>query len=312
MAKKSTARFMAVTAFALACVSVLAQPAAGAPSFKIEQQTFTAAGGRSTSSSFQLWSCLRPESLAGGFSSSTSFQLYSGCGGAIPGNLAHDDDDGDGVASGTEDGAPNGGDGNGDGIADETQGWVASLPSGTNRGYVTVEACTNPSCTTKCQLLDVKALREQDLPYQSPIYEFPFGLLQFTTHCSPVYIQVLYHGSAGFGASPPQYVKFGPNPPGPNPDVYYPLPGVTFDTISVGSEPAVARARFVLTDHQLGDDDHAASANGIIIDAGGPAFLKPSAVPALTPAGLGLAVGLLLLVALFTLRRVSPGRRSPR
>ena len=311
MAKNRTARFIAVTAFALVGATVLAQAAAAA--LKVDEQTFTAAGGRSTSSSFQLWSCLRPESLAGGFSSSPSFQLYSGCTGAMPGFLASDDEDGDGVPSGTENGAPNGGDGNGDGIADETQGWVASLNSATHHGYVTVEACADALCTTTCQLQDVQTLREQDLPFQDPNYEFPFGLVQFTTHCSPVYVQVLFHGSAG-NTSNLHYIKFGPNPPGPNADVYYELPGVTFDTISVGSEPAVMRARFVLMDHQLGDDDHAPGPNGLIIDPGGPALLKPNIniAPVLTPVGLGLAVGLLLLVAVFTFRRPSPGPRAPR
>jgi hypothetical protein len=308
MAKNSTGGLIAVTAFVLACASVLARPAA-ADNFKIEQQTFTAAGGHSSSSSFQLWSCLRPEALAGGLSSSSSFILYSGCTGAIPGYGAFDDDDGDSVPSGVEDAAPNGGDGNGDGIADEEQGWVASLDSGTHRGYVTVQACADAGCTTTCQLQDVEALREEDLPSQSPNLAFPFGLLQFTVDCSPAYMQVLFHGVTGL--SPLHYIKFGPNPPGPNTDVYYELPGVTFDSISVGSEPAVIRARFVLNDGQLGDDDHVAGTNGSITDPGGPGYYQASPVPLLSAMGLCLAVGMLLLVAAFALRR-RPLLRPPR
>ncbi|MFN8625071.1 MAG: choice-of-anchor U domain-containing protein [Candidatus Binatia bacterium] len=306
MATNNTARFLAVTALVLAGTVALVRPSA-AVSFKIDQQTFTAAGGRSTSGSFQLWSCLRPESLAGGFSSSPSFQLYSGC----PGAFASNADDGDGVPTGTEDGAPNGGDGNGDGIADEIQGWVASLPSATLHGYLTLEACTDASCATTCQLENVQALREQDLPYQDPNYDFPYGLVRFTTHCSPVYVQVLFHSPAG-NSSNLHYIKFGPQPPGPNPDMYYEFPGVTFDTISVGSEPAVLRARFVLRDYQLGDDDHAPGPNGVIVDPGGPAFIKPTMAPVLAPVGLGLAVGLLLLVAVCALRRPSPRSRTAR
>lgn len=293
MGERTTARCVVATALVLACLCVPVYPPAAA-AFQLDQQTITAAGGRSSSASFQLSSCLRPEALAGGQSTSTSFVLYAGCGATFPA------DDGDGVPSSVEDGAPNNGDGNGDGIADELQGWVASLPSATNHGYLTVEACADSTCSTTCQLQNVETLSPGQLPAST--YTFPYGLVQFTVHCSPAYIHILYHGTTGFSPQT-QYIKFGADPAGTAANVLYQLPGVVFGSESVGTEGTVASASFVLYDGQLGDDDHVPGTNGVIIDAGGPAFSRSSPVPILTSTGLTLAITALLLVGLVSLRR---------
>ncbi|RLI81167.1 MAG: hypothetical protein DRP01_11200, partial [Archaeoglobales archaeon] len=56
-----------------------------------------------------------------------------------PTHTAPMDSDGDGVLDGVEDNVPNGGDGNYDGVKDSMQDNVASIPSATEMGYITIE-----------------------------------------------------------------------------------------------------------------------------------------------------------------------------
>jgi hypothetical protein len=90
------------------------------------------------------------------------------------------------------------------------------------------------------------------------------------------------------------------------------LPGVVFGTEAVGGDPAVASARFVLTDGAVGD---ATPVDGLIVDPGGPALeIAPAAAPLLGRAGLGVALVVLVMTAFLTMRRrrLAPGRGDRR
>lgn len=89
------------------------------------------------------------------------------------GDACDPDADADGVANLVEDAAPGRGDGNGDGIPDRLQGNVASLRSGTDRRFITVEA---PAGT---QLFDVRALGD----LADPGWSHPFGVVSFRLSC---------------------------------------------------------------------------------------------------------------------------------
>ncbi|MDX2165996.1 MAG: choice-of-anchor U domain-containing protein [Deltaproteobacteria bacterium] len=272
-------------------------------SFRIQYEDLNAAGGSASSASFALTDCLGPEPEAPGKSASSSFLLYAGCAAAIPGALPADDADGDGVDNGVENGAPNNGDGNDDGIPDMTQGNVTSLPGAGRHAYITLEACADGACTTPCQAREVVALAESELPEQSPL-TFPVGLLGFIIDCSSANIHILYYALDQF-APETVYEKYGPNPPGSLTSEFYELPGVTFGSEAVGSDPNVASASFTLTDGGIGD---ATTVDGMIVDPGGPALLIPQASPALSPAALALALIALLGIALLAMRR---GRFGP-
>jgi len=302
-------RFVRATVLLVAAIAVGAGSAqAGtSASFRLEYEIIDNAGGRSTSASFILTDCLGTEPEAPGRSASASFVLYAACAAAIPAGLAADDDDGDGVDNGVEAAAPNGGDGNDDGIPDQTQGNVASLPRAGGTGYLTLEACVDGACATPCQARQVTAVAEDDLPQQSELV-FPFGLLGFILDCSSANIHILYHPIDQFAAGF-VYEKFGPNPPGSSPSHYYTLPGVTFGSEPVGSDPAVASASFVLTDGGIGD---ATPVDGMIVDPGGPALQPPRGVPALGAGALVLAVVVLAVTAwLAQRRRRSAGAIDP-
>lgn len=269
-------------------------------SYRLEAQALTSGGGVASSASFLVRDCIGPESEAPGRSSSASFILVAGCPAALPAGLPADDDDGDGVPNGVEDAAPNGGDANGDGIPDSVQGHVASIPGadGTD-GYQTLQACADPACDEPCQLRDVYAIAESALPLQQPQLYFPFGLIGFTADCPSVEILVLYHRADTVPAGA-VYEKFGPTPPTFGLSSYYELPGVTFGSEAVGSDPAVASARFSLVDGALGDGT---PVDGLIVDPGGPALSPLRAAPALGSAGLAAALAALCALGGAALRR---------
>jgi hypothetical protein len=277
--------------------------AASSASFRLQYDDLNTAGGRSSSASFALTDCVGSQPEAPGKSSSTSFVLYAGCAAAIPGALPADDEDGDGVDNGVESNAPNNGDGNDDGIPDMTQGNVTSLPGAGRPAYITLEACVDGACMTPCQARQVTAVSESELPDQSPL-TFPLGLLGFILDCSSANVHILYHAYDQFSPET-VYEKYGPNPPGSMTSRYYELPGVTFGSEAVGSDPQVATASFTLTDGGVGD---ATVVDGMIIDPGGPALLIPQASPALSPMSLALALFALALIALLAMRR---GRVGP-
>ncbi len=189
------------------------------------------------------------------------------------------DGDGDGVPDAIENAGPNGGDGNGDAIPDATQPDVTTLPRAGGGGYLTV--------VSTCELRSVAAVSPTTLPPSGEV--FPFGLVGFRLPCSAADMTVLYHGAAswdpGIG-----YWKYGPRTPGDvGTTAWYQLPGVTFDTTTVGAA-TVARARFALADGTLGDDT---AVDGEIVDQGGPGG-SPTPVPTLSQWVLGLLALLLL------------------
>ncbi|MGH7788808.1 MAG: hypothetical protein ACRERC_18195 [Candidatus Binatia bacterium] len=294
---------MLLVGFVLACASPSrAQPVASSASFRLVNPALNGASGKSTSVSFSLHGCLGTLPEVSGKSTSASFKVYAGCVAALPAGLPADDDDGDGVGNATEQGAPNGGDGNDDGVPDFLQGNVTSLPSPSG-SYETVEACANAACSSTCQLRRVRALAEADLPQQNPNLDFPVGLLEFVIDCTDADMRILY---SALGEFRPGFVyeKFGPNPPGHQPSVFYTLPGVTFGSQPVGSDPAVAVALFHLKDGAVGDDT---VADGTIFDQGGPAIAPPVApAPALGPTAMAVALLALSLVSWIAFRRRSP------
>ncbi len=217
------------------------------------------------------------------------------------------DSDGDGVPDPVENGAPNAGDGNGDGTADGQQGNVASLPSATGQGYVTV--VTSGGVGAGCnQLLNVQAMTEAQ-EGNDPSFDYPFGLVGFTImDCARTTITVFLHGA--HPAHPPMvYRKFGPQAPNfAGPSRFYTLPGVVFGTQKVppGTGVDVVTATFTLTDNQLGDGSGTVN---VMVDPGGPAMRARSIVPVVSTWGMIGLVGLLSAVAAIGLRRGRAHRR---
>lgn len=116
---------------------------------------------------------------------------------------------------------------------------------------------------------------------------FPDGLFDFTlSNCTPgstVTVTVTWPGAAGL-----QYWKYGPTPGNGTPH-WYTIPAtITGNTTT-----------FSITDGGTGDDD--LTANGTIVDQGGPGVVMP--VPSLTEWGMMLLAGLLGLFGVGAVRR---------
>ena len=208
--------------------------------------------------------------------------------------------DGDGVAPVIEDAGPgyganalNFGDGNGDGILDSTQSNVASLPTATGDGYLTVQS-------TGCNLTNVAAFTPGSQG-GDPGRDYPFGLVGFTLPaCESVQITVFYHAVATLPAGF-EYRKYGPTTPGvPATTKFYTLPGVVFGSTNLDGS-MVATAMFTLNDNQLGDDT---GDDNTIVDQGGPAG-GPHSVPATSNTGLVMMSVLLGLVGALAIRRLT-------
>jgi cysteine-rich repeat protein len=185
------------------------------------------------------------------------------------------DADGDGVGDAVENAAPNGGDGNNDGIQDSVQSDVASLPSATGQGYVTVVA-------TGCgQLTNVYATTEAALPQQDNQYDYPFGLIGYSlTGCAGATVTITFHGTvtlAGFISK-----KFDPS------NLWYVFGTIATNTITVD-----------LIDNAQGDSDPAA---GTITDPVGPAR-QQVVILTMTEWGVLIFMALAGLGALHSLRR---------
>lgn len=123
---------------------------------------------------------------------------------------------------------------------------------------------------------------------------FPFGLFDFAMlGCAPggpVTITITYPQPVPAGA---QYWKYGPTAANPAPH-WYIIPA-TFSGNTV---------TFTLTDGGLGDDDM--TANGIIIDQGGPGIPPGGPIPTLSDWALLALATLMGLFALASLRRREP------
>ena len=193
-----------------------------------------------------------------------------------------DDLDSDGVPDGTEDAGPNGGDGNNDGILDSKQLNVASLPSATGRGYMTVVVSpVNPNETCS-EIQNLRAVTEAE-PDQG--YTYPYGLVRFEIPCSSAKVTVYYHGTYEFGDL--TYRKYGPVPPKFDNPQWYTLPGAAFGKERVGAVD-LSKVEFTLNDGELGDDT---GLDGVIYDEGGAAETPAaSSSPPPAPANLDASV----------------------
>jgi hypothetical protein len=167
--------------------------------------------------------------------------------------------DGDGVADGIEDAAPNGGDGNSDGTPDSQQADVASFPDATVGSYVTLVSPVGTNLT------DVLARSEGSLPSAGkPVLQFPYGFFEFEittpTAGDSVTLTIILPSSIPDDA---QYWKYGPTPGDPTYHWYQiPWTRISSNVIAI-----------TLTDGGWGDDD--LIANGTIIDQGGPGWPWP-------------------------------------
>lgn len=191
-------------------------------------------------------------------------------------------DDGDGVP-GTEESGPNGDepnyDGNNDGIADNIQGTVASLHSAVGGCYVTIAVPPDN------QLQSVMAVPNPS-PGNAPknVY-FPCGFYEFiVTGIIPnggaSTVSLFFPEKSGYSS----YWKYGPTPGNPTPHWY----AFMFD----GQTGAVINGNVItlhFIDGQRGDDD--LTANGQVVDQGGPGTGLAQPVPAMTGWGMsGLAL----------------------
>lgn len=165
--------------------------------------------------------------------------------------------DNDGVSAVIEDGAANGGDGNNDGIPDRLQPSVASLPAGAGGGYVTLEASEGSVLSN---------VTTDDNPSPGPLPPgvlFPHGTVGFTATANPTATVTITFPAAEAITS---YWKYGSTGPDPT-DHWYEFnhDGVT------GATTAGNVATLHLRDDMRGDDD--LTANGVVVDPGGPVVL---------------------------------------
>lgn len=275
---------------------------ASSGSYKLFNGSFSSSGGTATSPSFRLTDCLSPEIAASGTSKSTSYVLQSACAAAVTAFLPLDDDDGDGVVAVIEDAVANDGDGNGDGVRDRVQGQVVSLPSARGDTYRTLEICGDAQCSSVCQATGVSTLQEEDLPQQSPGYDFPYGLLGFTVDCSPADVRVLFHGEGEI----PVYLRYVNFASSDTQGRFYELSEAVVGSDSIPQAGEVGVAEFRLEDGLQGDDS---GLDGRILSLGGLALYTGIPVPALGLAGLLTTIVLMMLMAAIARRRMARIRR---
>ena len=170
------------------------------------------------------------------------------------------DADPDGVEDSIEAGVPSPGggkgDGNGDGIPDLNQSDVASLPNAADGGYLTLVSNSGVG------LQSVKAISPT---VATPAgVALPQGLLTFQVSVTvgSVYSATLILHA---GTPPAEYWKYGPTPDDPTDHWYeFTYNGET-GAVIVGN-----RVTLHFVDGKRGDSD--LSANGVIVDPGGPAL----------------------------------------
>jgi len=207
--------------------------------------------------------------------------------------------DGDGVPDTVEDNAPNGGDGNSDGTPDSQQGNVASFPNAEDEGYVTLES---PALTS---LQNVAAVPENALPTQGKPtnIDFPFGFFAFDitglASGEEIELTLTLANSVAIGT---QYWKYGPTAAVPTGEWYQ---------IEMGDNDGDNVITITLKDGELGDDD--LTANGVIIDQGGPGqgpVGSATGVPVFPTWYIGIAAALGAGIIAYVLRRRVIGRKT--
>ena len=112
---------------------------------------------------------------------------------------------------------------------DSLQGNVASLPSATGQGYITVEVPPgNGGCS---ELHEVHAATEASLGTDSK-YDYPYGVVGLELDCATsVEVTLIFHQP--FYLPLTTYRKFGPIPPSFDTPQFYTLPGATFGTAQI-------------------------------------------------------------------------------
>ena len=159
------------------------------------------------------------------------------------------------------------GDGNGNGVPDKNEPDVASLPTSTGAGYMTVRVS---GCNTISRVRSYQAERE-NIPFDSG-FTHPYGLVGFEIPCALATVTIYYHDAQDLSGM--NYRKYGPTPAGFGSSSWCTVPGVEF-----GADAAGAYARFTLRDGALGDD---IPGDGRITDQGGPGSGRGAvAVPAM-------------------------------
>ncbi|MCP5097073.1 MAG: DUF11 domain-containing protein [Chloroflexi bacterium] len=165
------------------------------------------------------------------------------------------DNDGDGVTDYDELGAANSGDGNGDGIPDSVQPNVAAVPNAVDGMNVTFT--TDPNFT----LTNVQAIPNPS-PGDAPNDPFWFGHFAFEITDVPVGGAAMVDVTLPWGGVR-SWWKYGPTPDNAAPHWY----DFTFNgTTGAEINGNVVTLHFV--DGGRGDSDR--SANGVIVDPGGP------------------------------------------
>ncbi len=191
-----------------------------------------------------------------------------GCGpGVVPNN---------GIATGVEDAAPNGGDANDDGIADSQQGNVASLVDTQTSHYVSVAA---PSA---CTLSALSTASDTAQTVADVGYVYPAGLANYTASCGTngytAGITMYFYGVSGWGMILRKY--------NPATQQQYSTIPATITQVTIGGLTA-AKVEYQVTDGSSLDTD--GIANGVIVDPVGLA--EANASPnTLTNTGMNLAI----------------------
>lgn len=153
-------------------------------------------------------------------------------------------------------------DGNGDGVPDYQQAHVTSLSTASGTGYVTLEVPSGQS------FVGVQAVANPH-PDDAPAVKFPYGFFAFTITGVPAggVVATLHLPPNPLVAS---YYKHGPTPDTPAPHWYeFGRSGST--GAEVVQAPTATRVLLHFVDAQRGDD--VLSADGMIVDAGGPSVL---------------------------------------
>jgi hypothetical protein len=153
-------------------------------------------------------------------------------------------------------------DGNGDEVPDYQQANVASLSTAAGGGYVTLEVPSGQS------LVGVQAAPNPH-PGDAPAVRFPYGFFAFTITGVPAagVVATLHLPPSPLVAS---YFKYGPTPESPAPHWYeFGRSGSTGAEII--QDTTATRVLLHFVDALRGDD--VLSADGMIVDAGGPSAL---------------------------------------
>ena len=161
---------------------------------------------------------------------------------------------------------------------------TSTVPSATGQGDVTVT-----TAGSACGLSEVQAVNTP----VDPSYTYPYGLMKFKLNgCDTVTIS--FPGDV----SGMTYRKYGPTPDNATPHWYdFMYDGTT------GAELNGNQATLHFVDGQRGDDD--LTANGVIVDQGGPGQQaeEPVAVPTMSEWGMIISIMLAGLGPIYYLRR---------